>query len=212
MENIIRKNNKMLNYLIFFILLLSRITLAEEPLKIELEKRGNYLRVYFINLSDKSILLNKWVIFGLSSGAIEYTIEIIDKNGEKIPFSYFLDRRDTIEDDMFTLLPRCIIGREFKPEELVEPHLITEPGLYKVRAIYRNRDKEFLGKGIYNGSLTSDWVSFEVTEKIMENAKGKDWRNRMQKALEQAKKSKEFQEMLEENIGKRKNEAIDVTH
>ncbi len=201
MANMIRIN-KMIKCLVFIILLLSNITLlAEEPLKIEVEKKGNNLRVYFINISDKNILLNKWNIFGYNIGAIEYTIEIIDKNGEKVPFFTFIDRDDTIEDDMFLLSPGCIIGREFKPEELVEPHLITETGLYKVRAVYKNRDKEFIDKGIYNGNVASDWVVFEVTEKTMENAKGKDWRNKVKGALERAKKSKEFQKMLEEKYG-----------
>jgi hypothetical protein len=192
----------MIKYLVFIITFLSNITLlAGEPLKIELGKKGDNLRVYFINISDKNILLNKWNIFGYNIGAIEYTIEIIDKNGEKVPFFTFIDRDDTIEDDMFLLSPGCIIGREFKPEELVEPHLISEPGLYKVRAIYKNRDKKLIDKGIYTGSVASDWVAFEVTEKTMENAKGKDWRNKVKGALERAKKSKEFHKRLEEKYG-----------
>lgn len=175
--------NNMIKYFVLFIILLSNIALAEEPIKIELENKGNNFRVYFINLSEKSILLNKWITFG-TFRSIEETIELIDNKGEKIPFSLLLDHCPFKEEDILSLTPGSIIGREFKPEELVKTHWITEPGLYKVRAIYNNRDRQYVGKGVFNGSLTSDWVSFEVTEKTMEQARGKDWRKIAQEALE----------------------------
>ncbi len=203
--NLIRTNLK-IKYFVFFILLLSNIAFAEEPIRLELENKDNNLRLYLINSSPNKILINKEFRLGPPVDPVghgEIAFEIFDKAGNKCPLGGFIDYPYNQEIDTVLLFPGEFIGIEFKIEDLIRYYWITEVGVYKARAIYKNKVEELANQGVYNERLTTDWIDFEVTEKTMEDARGKDWRERTQKALEIRRKSEEREKALNEEYKKR---------
>jgi hypothetical protein len=72
-----------------------------------------------------------------------------------------------------------------------------------VRAIYKKKEGGWVEKDIYNERLTTDWVTFEVTEKVMGDAIGKNWREVIQKAVERKMKNKERQKKFDDEYRKK---------
>jgi hypothetical protein len=165
----------MIKYFILLILLLSNNALCVEPLKIEFESNKNKLRVYIIDVSYKKILVNKKLAFGPAYKSFELKLEFVNKAGKEFSFGGVLDESERTEQDIVLLSPGDIIGCEFNNKDLITAYSL-DPGNYKVRAIYKNKIEQLAEKGVYNEILTSNWVTFEVTENDMKNAFGENWR------------------------------------
>jgi hypothetical protein len=166
----------MIKYFILLILLLSNNALCVEPLRIEFESNKNKLRVYIVNVSYKKILVNKKLSFGPAyKPFFELKLEFVNKAGKEFPFGGLLDESEPNEQDIVLLWPDDIIGREFNNKDLITSYSL-DPGKYKVRVIYKNKVEQWVEKGVYKESLTSDWANFEVTETDMKNALGENWR------------------------------------
>ncbi len=181
----------MIKYFVLFILLFSSSSFASEPLKIELENHNSNLRVYLINVSKKEILVYGRFPLRPSDLTSGVTLEIIDKEGKKCPYYIMINPGPVSEQDIVSLWPGYIIGKEFKPEECIKFYFITGPGVYKVRAIYKNENKHWADKGVYDGRITSGWVNFKITETDMKNALGENWREIIQGAIERERKAVE---------------------
>ncbi len=89
-------------------------------------------------------------------------------------------------------------GREFNISELVKFYILPKPGIYKAKATYKNKDELWISKGIYNETLTSDWLIFEVKDSDMVNAFGEKWQEVHQNYLNQKKEVEERAKLLEE--------------
>jgi hypothetical protein len=152
-------------YFVFFILLFSFYTFAGEPkLKIELANKDNNLRLYLINYGD-DVLINKRFSFvhRPPSGIPEIEFEIENKEGKKFPFSNIeIFSSDSEEENTILLRRGDIIGHEY-PIDLLCRYNHLNPGRYKARVKYVNTYGA--NKGVFNGRLTSNWVTFEVPEK-----------------------------------------------
>lgn len=132
----------------------------EPKLKIELEKKNNKIRLYLINLGEK-LLINKR--FSLVPYP-ELKFEILNKEGKKYHLSVSISEDLLREQDIILLKRGDVVGREFPIYMLAIDHALGL-GSYKARAIYENTFWE--DKGVYNGRLISNWVSFEVTKDDM---------------------------------------------
>lgn len=177
----------MIKYFFIYILFMSNYAFAVEPIKIEFENNDNNLRLYLINVSHDTVTVNKRLTFGYEDSLIppEVEFEILDKEGNKIPLAVIFNEGVVTEKDLILLHPRDIVGREYRAKLLV-PAYFLGPGIYKVKATYKN--VYFLDKGVYGGRLTTDWITFEVTEAEVKNAFGENWRKIRQDALERRKK------------------------
>ena len=159
----------MIKYFILFVLLFSNNVFAWEPLKIELENKNNNLRLYLINEYGAEVLVNYFLDIGPLFVSVGITLEILDKEGKTIPFfGGHPAEIEAAEPNIVLLWPRDIIGREFRLRHLLGCYNLP-PGKYKARAIYKNKVKYFGERPVFSGSLTSDWVTFEVTETYINN-------------------------------------------
>ena len=159
----------MIKYFVLFILLFSNNVFAWEPLKIELENKNNNLRLYLINEYGAEVLVNQWLVMGPPFFSCGVTLEILDKEGKNIPFRGSSPvEMEQAEQNIILLWPRDIIGREYKIRNLLLFYNLA-PGIYKARATYKNKVKHFGKKRVYSGSITSDWITFEVTEEYINN-------------------------------------------
>ena len=156
--------DKMIKYLVFFILLFSFYTFAGEPkLKVELANKDNNIRLYLINYGNDVLVNTRFSLGPYPEFPPEVQFEIVNIKGKKFPFGPKHMTGPSVEEkDIVLLGKRHFIGIEFHITTLILCHHL-KPGTYKARVTYENTDDEF--KGVYIGRLTSNWVTFEVPEK-----------------------------------------------
>ncbi len=157
----------MIKYILVFSLFLSISTYAEEPLKLEFENKNNeYLRLTITNITHLPVLMNKrfQYIFSSSMDPSEVKLEILDKDEQRIEYpSRFIEGDGMTRKHVILLFPGEVVGTDI-PITTVMSYFNMLPGIYKVRAIYQNKiefGEEF--KDIYNGKLTSNWVTFKIS-------------------------------------------------
>ncbi|NLD35581.1 MAG: hypothetical protein GX654_01805 [Desulfatiglans sp.] len=184
---------KMIKLIFLLIMLFTNCSLAIEPLKMEFINNDNNLILTLKNVSSGILLVNKYFYFASEHafGPPTVEFEILDKEGNKMDITIEVFEKGVSEEDIVTLYPQEFIGKVFETQNLIKSYFFLEPGVYKIRATYKNKSEYWADKGVYNGSLTSEYVTFEITEKAMEDARGKDWRKRKKEALERRKKVEE---------------------
>ena len=163
----------MSKYFFIFIMLISFSAFAGEPkIKIELENKDNNLRLYLINYELHDVLINtRFSLKRYPSSPPEVQFEIVNKEGEKFPFDGFLlNETDLGEDNIVLLKYRHIVGYDFHITYLMSCYYL-HAGIYKARVTYENT--RWADKGVYIGRLTSNWVTFEVTEALINKIRNK---------------------------------------
>lgn len=145
----------MYKYFVVFFLLLTNNTFAMERIKVNLENNNNNLRVSLINLSENKVLLNK------RFSSREVYFDFVDKNGMKFALCVMNIVSPSLDKDIIFLEPGQFIGADFPHESLIESYCL-KAGQYQVKAKYKNHER--IEKGVFSGSLESEWVTFEVSE------------------------------------------------
>ncbi len=151
----------MIKYFIVLILLLSNGVFAEEPIKLMLENHNNNLKLSLKNESYGRVLVNKRFSLGTTIELAEVDLIVVNKEGIEFPLCAMVTVGRLTERDVIALDPGEYIGVDYLHNNIISMYCL-KAGQYRVKAKYKNRS--WLDKGLFNGSLESNWVTIEVNE------------------------------------------------
>ena len=144
----------MIKYFIFLILVISNSACTHKPMQLILENHDGSIVMSIKNVSEKDILLNQRL--GLNS---EITFNIVDKNGVNFTFQGDGLPCHGFEKYLKILKPGMTISQEVLITHLGELFHLKSDVQYRIKAKYKNRC--WIKKGVFDGSLESNWVTFE---------------------------------------------------
>ena len=152
----------MIKYIVVLIMLFTNSAFAEEPVQLILENHRNGLKLTIKNVSKKSILINQRFALGGIYDESEVEFEIVNKEGISFPLQVQIKITCRLsEEDIILLKPGITTFQYYQISRLVSYYGLTS-GQYRVKAKYKSECG--LEKGIFEGSLESNWVAIEVKE------------------------------------------------
>lgn len=114
------------------------------------------------NISDSPLVVNKRLLLNLPVGEMsEMWFEIQNNEGKSLPLGVLIRVRLPIPSDFIVLQPDQSISDTY---DLNYWYLIKEPGVYTVKAIYRNTTIPQGYTNVWTGEISSEVIQIEITE------------------------------------------------